>query len=75
MVSHRTDQTLTALAERPVLLVHGETDRVVPADNVRALAEQYPKWQFKEIPSAGHLLPIEEPERLASLLNAEFSRR
>ncbi len=75
VVSHRTDPALAVLAERPVLLVHGEIDRVVPVGNVRALAERYPKWRFEEIPSTGHLLPIEAPKRLASLLNTGFSRR
>ena len=75
VVRHRTDPALAVLAERPVLLVHGEIDRVVPVGNVRALAERYHKWRFEEIPSTGHLLPIEAPKRLASLLNTGFSRR
>ena len=73
VVRHRVDPTLTALVERRVLLVHGEVDRVVPVDNIRALAAEFPKWQFEEISGAGHLLPIEEPDLLASLLNTRFS--
>ena len=73
VVRHRSDPALITLAERRVLLVHGEIDRVVPIDNVRALAERFHQWRLEEISGAGHLLPIEKPDLLASLLNTQFS--
>lgn len=40
--------------ERPVLVVHGTRDAVVPFDLGQALAAKFPHARFLEVPGAGH---------------------
>lgn len=40
--------------ERPVLVVHGTRDAVVPFELGRALAAKFPHARFLEVPGAGH---------------------
>lgn len=68
VVRHRLDDTIAALAGRPVLLIHGEMDRVVPVENVRPLAQRFPSFEIKVLPDTGHLLPIEQPALLSRML-------
>lgn len=72
IINHRPDTALAALADRSVLLVHGQNDRVAPLENVRTLAEQFPVWRLEVITGAGHLLPAERPGDLTRLLAATF---
>jgi len=52
----------------PVLVVWGESDRVVDTDYGRAYAHSFPNARFQLIPEAGHLPQIEQPERLLKLV-------
>jgi len=52
----------------PALVVWGESDGVVDADNGRAYAKSLPNARFKLIPEAGHVPQIEQPERLLKLV-------
>ncbi len=58
----------------PVLVVWGESDRVVDAAYGRAYAQSFPDARFELIPEAGHLPQIEQPERLLTLVR-QFSLR
>ncbi|MEO8519300.1 MAG: alpha/beta hydrolase, partial [Dermatophilaceae bacterium] len=46
----------------PVLLLHGEKDRLVPIAASRAVAADFPSWSFKVAPDAGHVPQLEVPE-------------
>jgi pimeloyl-ACP methyl ester carboxylesterase len=52
----------------PVLVVWGESDRVVDPEYGRTYAQSFPDARFKLIPEAGHLPQIEQPERLLKLV-------
>jgi pimeloyl-ACP methyl ester carboxylesterase len=45
----------------PVLLLHGEKDRLVPVAASRAAAEANPAWRFAEAPDVGHVPQLEAP--------------
>jgi 3-oxoadipate enol-lactonase len=46
----------------PTLLVCGEEDQISPPSEMRKMAEAIPGAEFVEIPSAGHMSPMENPE-------------
>lgn len=48
----------------PVLVVWGESDRVITPEYGRIYAQSFPNARFLLIPEAGHLPQIEQPERL-----------
>lgn len=49
----------------PVLVVWGREDGVVPAAHLAALQRSYPDAETVTIPSAGHLVMSEQPDRFA----------
>ena len=46
----------------PVLLLHGEKDRLVPIGVSRAVAAANPSWRFEVAPDVGHVPQLEVPE-------------
>jgi pimeloyl-ACP methyl ester carboxylesterase len=52
----------------PVLLIHGQKDRLVPVHAAREAAARNPDWRFEVLPDAGHVPQLEEPETVAGLL-------
>jgi pimeloyl-ACP methyl ester carboxylesterase len=52
----------------PVLVVWGESDRVMLPEYGRAYAQAFPNARFEIITEAGHLPQIEQPERLLDLV-------
>jgi pimeloyl-ACP methyl ester carboxylesterase len=46
----------------PVLLLHGEKDRLVPIGASRAVAAAIPSWRFTVAPDTGHVPQLEAPE-------------
>jgi 3-oxoadipate enol-lactonase len=56
-----TIDRLSALA-MPVLVIHGETDRLVPAENGRILAAAIPKSKLVMIPKASHIFFTDQPD-------------
>lgn len=52
----------------PVLVVWGESDRVIDLEYGRVYAQAFPDARFELIPEAGHLPQIEQPERLNILV-------
>jgi pimeloyl-ACP methyl ester carboxylesterase len=49
----------------PVLLVHGERDRLVPVRAARRVARHNPGWQLETIPNVGHTPQLEVPDVVA----------
>ncbi|WDM44354.1 alpha/beta hydrolase [Microbacterium luteolum] len=56
----------TAELAVPTLVIHGGADRVLPADNGRAIARMLPDARYRELPDAGHLLHLEAPDVIAT---------
>jgi pimeloyl-ACP methyl ester carboxylesterase len=46
----------------PVLLLHGEKDRLVSVTSARAAARAHPTWRYAEAPDVGHVPQLEVPE-------------
>lgn len=46
----------------PVLVVHGDEDRVIPVQNGEALARRIPGAHYCQIRGAGHILITDQPE-------------
>jgi len=45
----------------PTLVIHGETDRLIPAANARLLAERIPGAKLALIPGASHIFETDQP--------------
>jgi pimeloyl-ACP methyl ester carboxylesterase len=54
----------------PTLVVWGEQDRYVPTVYAQRWAALLPNAQLVRIPSAGHMLPYEQPDALAQAVTA-----
>jgi pimeloyl-ACP methyl ester carboxylesterase len=54
----------------PTLVVHGDSDTLIPAANGRALAERIPGSRFELLEQCGHYPMWEKPERLTELVLA-----
>jgi pimeloyl-ACP methyl ester carboxylesterase len=52
----------------PVLLVHGERDRLVPVAAARDAARRHPSWRYVELPAVGHVPQLQTPGRLARIV-------
>jgi len=50
----------------PVLLLHGEKDRLVSIGAARAVAAANPSWRFEVAPDVGHVPLLEAPQWTAS---------
>ena len=46
----------------PVLLLHGDRDRLVPIGAARAAAAANPSWRFEVAHGVGHVPQLEVPE-------------
>jgi pimeloyl-ACP methyl ester carboxylesterase len=53
----------------PVLLIHGERDRLVPVAVARAAARAHPSWSFAVLPGIGHVPMLEAPDETARLVS------
>lgn len=53
--------TINAI-QAPVLLLHGEKDRLVTIGAARAVAGANPTWRFEVAPDVGHVPQLEVPE-------------
>jgi pimeloyl-ACP methyl ester carboxylesterase len=54
----------------PTLVIHGESDRLVPAENARILADRIFGAKLVLLPNAGHIFPTDQPERTRNELMA-----
>jgi 3-oxoadipate enol-lactonase len=62
----RKDRTgLLSSIQVPTLVIGGELDTISPPSQMRALAARLPQAKFFQVPEAGHLPPLEQPEIFA----------
>ncbi|MGE5131902.1 MAG: alpha/beta fold hydrolase [Gemmatimonadota bacterium] len=54
----------------PVLLIHGEADRLVPVAAARMLARLNPSWSLVTMPGIGHVPQLEAPADTAAAITA-----
>ncbi len=54
--------------DRPVLVVAGEEDAVIPVEDARRMQEAVRDARLEIISGAGHLTPVEQPERFVAAL-------
>ncbi|ATG55930.1 alpha/beta hydrolase [Brachybacterium ginsengisoli] len=59
----------------PTLWVHGAEDPLISREEMVAADAASPDSRFVEIPDAGHLLPYDQPARLAELALEHLARR
>ena len=52
----------------PVLLACGEADQLTPPEHAREMAALMPHAQLDFVPGAGHMLTMEQPDRVSALL-------
>jgi len=57
-----------ATITQPVLLIHGDTDRIIPLDASTWYAEHLPNARLEVIANAGHWLQIEHPDTFCHLI-------
>jgi 3-oxoadipate enol-lactonase len=57
-----------ASLDLPTLVLHGEVDRLVPADNGRKLADAIPGAELVLVPDANHILMTDQPEQVEKAL-------
>ena len=68
-IAERRDEVGTlASCSVPVLVCRGEHDTLVSEDEAIQAASSVARATRAEVPGAGHLLPIEDPERVAGLI-------
>ncbi len=64
---HAYRQGIAAL-RCPVLLLHGEHDRLVPVSAARAAARAHPSWSVVVLPDVGHIPQLEAPRECAAVI-------
>jgi pimeloyl-ACP methyl ester carboxylesterase len=65
--AHAYRQSINAIT-KPVLLLHGERDRLVPVSAARAAIRAHPSWSLVELAGAGHVPQLEVPEECAAAI-------
>jgi pimeloyl-ACP methyl ester carboxylesterase len=63
-------RALLAGLEMPVLLIHGEQDRLVPVAAARAAAAAQPGWRTAFLPGIGHTPQLEAPGPVIAAIRA-----
>jgi pimeloyl-ACP methyl ester carboxylesterase len=62
-----------ARVRAPTLVVHGEKDGLIPRAHAEAYAEGIPGARLVDVADAAHLIVLEKPHELASLVRAHLS--
>jgi pimeloyl-ACP methyl ester carboxylesterase len=65
LVDPRRYRKAMASIRVPVLLVHGERDRLVPVAAARDISRRHPSWRYVELAGVGHVPQLQVPERVA----------
>jgi pimeloyl-ACP methyl ester carboxylesterase len=68
MARRRKYAALLRRITAPVLLIHGELDRLIPVTSARAVVRAHPQWRYEEVPDVGHVPQLEAPGRVAELI-------
>ncbi|MET0235487.1 MAG: alpha/beta hydrolase [Kibdelosporangium sp.] len=58
----------------PAVVLHGDVDKVIKPELGRVVADTLPNARFEEIQGAGHMLPLEAPDRVARAIIAVAGR-
>ena len=66
-VEETTRSTLASITA-PVLLIHGDHDRLVPVQAARRTAEMFPAWRYEEMRDIGHVPMLEAAPQTAELI-------
>ena len=75
-MKERQDRTsLLSRIDVPVLVAGGEDDALISTADLRAMAEPMQGARTTIIPNAGHLPPIEQPDRVNHALIELFEGR
>lgn len=62
-MKERPDSTPTLREIQPAaLIIHGREDQIVPLEEARQMQAEIPEARLVEIPDAGHLVNLEQPE-------------
>jgi 3-oxoadipate enol-lactonase len=70
-LSERADSNPTlGQIDVPTILIFGEQDEITPPDLARRMHAAIPGSRLEFIPNAGHVPPVEQPERFVSVLRA-----
>lgn len=72
----KDDYTATTRGfDRPVLVVHGEDDVVLPVEEkTRAMSDAFPDVEIVRVPDAGHFVNLEAPETTNDVLRGFLDR-
>lgn len=60
--------------DKPVLLVHGALDRLVPVGAARAVAAANPSWETAWLDGVGHTPQLETPDRVLEIVTPWLAR-
>jgi pimeloyl-ACP methyl ester carboxylesterase len=66
LVDPRRYRKAMASIRVPVLLVHGDLDRLVPVAAARDIARRHPSWRYVELAGVGHVPQLQVPDRVAT---------
>ena len=66
LVDPRRYRKAMASIRVPVLLVHGDRDRLVPVAAARDISRRHPAWRYLELADVGHVPQLQVPEKLAA---------
>lgn len=65
---------LPELGRLPVLVVSGDRDALIPPSVAEAMADAIPGATLRMVAGAGHLPPVEQPERTTAILQEFLAR-
>jgi len=69
-MAKRPDRTqILHEASFPLLIVHGENDKIIPISKIEGVARTNSAIQMTRLPNAGHATPLDAPEEVARALN------
>jgi pimeloyl-ACP methyl ester carboxylesterase len=68
LMDHDERESLAHLADVPVILLAGETDRLTPRRHAEAIARALPHARYEVVPGTGHMLLFEHPDLVAHRL-------
>ena len=68
MAERQDSSALLGTFKFPVVIIHGDSDELIPVDRAREMKNAIPQAQLIELKGAGHLPMLEEPEETAKAL-------
>lgn len=69
ILRRRSFHKLMQRVRAPVLVVHGQGDRLVPISAARALVACRPDWMLEELEGVGHIPHLEAPRRFLQVVS------